>query len=57
MENTIKDELVGKVVNLHKRLKDLKAMKKSMNSDYKDQIKDVETELGDTIDELREGTE
>jgi len=51
-ETNKRDELVKKMLNLHTRLKDVKKMKKSAMIDYKDQIKEIESEIEDVITEL-----
>jgi len=56
METTkvTKDTLVNKLLNLHKRLKDVKKMSKASARDYKDQIKEINNEIDDVVDELTE---
>jgi len=41
------------LLKLHDRVKELKAQKKSMGADYKDQIKDVEAEIDALVEELQ----
>lgn len=48
------DEKVNKLLDLHKRLREVKAMRKSMAEDYKDQIKEIEKEIDDLIKEMEE---
>ena len=48
------DEKVNKLLDLHKRLREVKAMRKSMVEDYKDQIKEIEKEIDDLIKEMEE---
>jgi len=51
-----KDTLITKMLNLHKLRKDVTKMKKSAASDYKDQLKEINLEIEDVIDELNDLT-
>jgi len=53
-ESLRRDKMVIELLNLHKRLKETKASKKSMVRDYKDQIKEIESDIEDIVDELVE---
>jgi len=53
MEAKVKEEKYQKLLTLHERVKELKQIKKSMNADYRDQIKDVESEIEDLVVELK----
>ena len=47
-----KDKLLDKLYRLEKQKIDVEGMKKSMSTDYKDQLKDINGEIKDVIDEL-----
>ena len=54
MENKEREEKYSKLLNLHGQLKEIKAIKKSMAADYRDQIKDIEKEIQALVEELKE---
>jgi len=43
-----------KLIQLHDNLKAVKKQKKSMNNDYRDQIKEIEAEISDVVEEIKE---
>ena len=45
-------ELFNRLLNLEKRLNDVKAMKKTAMRDYNDQIKDIQGEIKEVVEEL-----
>ena len=49
-----KSELHGELENLEKRIRELKKMKKSSMTDFKDQIGDVESSIEQVLKELEE---
>jgi hypothetical protein len=49
-----RNELFSKLLELEKRLATVKASKKAMAKDYNDQIKDIQSEIKETVDELGE---
>lgn len=48
------EEKVNKLLKLYARLNEVKAMKKSMLKDYSDQIKELEAEIKDVVNELED---
>lgn len=48
-----RDDIVAKALNLHKRKKEVTKMKKDMASDYRDQLKEIEFEIDDTMEALK----
>jgi hypothetical protein len=49
-----KDALLDKLYRLEKQRLEVEGMKKSMASDYRDQLKDLKGEIKDVMDELDE---
>jgi len=47
-----REEQFTKLLELEKKLGSVKAMRKSMLSDYKDQIKEIESEIKEMVSEL-----
>ena len=47
-----RDELLDKLYRLEKQKAEVSAMKKSMASDYRDQLKDIDGEIKDVMAEL-----
>ncbi len=48
-----RDDIVVKVLNLHNRKKDVVKMKKTAAADYRDQLKEIDLELDDTMEALK----
>ena len=49
------NDQLEKLYRLDKHLLEVKAMKKSMAKDYRDQIKDIEGEIKDLMAEIEDG--
>ena len=49
-----RNELFSKLLELEKRLATVKSDKKSMAKDYNDQIKYIQSEIKETVEELGE---
>jgi len=47
-----RNELFAKLLELEQRLATVKGDKKSMMKDYNDQIKDIQSEIKETVEEL-----
>ena len=47
-----KDTLVAKLLRLHDESKDVKKMSKAAAKDYKDQLKEIDKEIDDTVASL-----
>lgn len=48
------ENTVAKLMELHQRLKEIKAEKKAMNADFKDRIKDIQGEIDEIVEKYRQ---